>query len=72
MQRSILKHNQDSTTRAATLVIDLKEGKRIQHKMLNSAKRFVDIQALYYNSLCEWFENPKCQIAFECTGDFDE
>ena len=72
MQNMILSHNQNSEMRANTLVSDLKEGKKIQHKMLNSAKKFVDIQALYINSLYEWLENPKCQIALDCTGEYNE
>ena len=72
MEKMILLHEQDSKSRANSLVLDLTNGKKINHKMVNSAKKFTNIQALYFNSLCEWLNNPKCQIALDCTGDYSE
>lgn len=69
MLKMVSTHEKNINERANDMVLDLQNGKKIQHKMLNAAKRFVDIQDWYYNSVCEWLDNPKCKLALECPGD---
>lgn len=53
------KEDLDFSTRADKMTKSLMSGKKIVHKLINSAPDFMEIQDLYLNGILEWYKHPK-------------
>lgn len=64
-----LIHIHDPKERANIMLANVTSEKKLQHKIINSAIDFTQLQDVYLNSYVEWLKHPKCDILMQLSGD---
>lgn len=64
-----VKEDFDISTRANNMTNSLMSGKKIVHKLINSAPDFFEIQDLYLNDILEWHKHPKFAMILSAKGE---